>query len=84
MTAMRNFVSDDLITDKLHRPKSSKDWLEPQPLYLVEVIVTWHFAFLYLSSCTEKWLVLSIFPVFSISLLLFIQSLLTLCLVFIF
>ncbi|XP_022260219.1 protein FAM228B-like isoform X7 [Canis lupus baileyi] len=34
---MRNFVSDDLITDKLHRPKSSKDWLEPQPLYLVEV-----------------------------------------------
>ncbi|XP_048952032.1 protein FAM228B isoform X4 [Canis lupus dingo] len=35
---MRNFVSDDLITDKLHRPKSSKDWLEPQPLYLVEAL----------------------------------------------
>ncbi|XP_072623671.1 protein FAM228B isoform X5 [Vulpes vulpes] len=33
---MRNFVSDDLITDKLHRPKSSKDWLEPQPLCFVE------------------------------------------------
>nr|XP_055183202.1 protein FAM228B-like isoform X2 [Nyctereutes procyonoides] len=35
---MRNFVSDDLTTDKLHRPKSSKDWLEPQPLYFVEAL----------------------------------------------
>ncbi|XP_041610003.1 protein FAM228B isoform X5 [Vulpes lagopus] len=38
VTAMRNFVSDDLITDKLHRPKSSKDWLEPQPLCFVEAL----------------------------------------------
>ena len=43
MTTMTNLDSDDMLTDKLHKPKSSKEWLEPQPLHLMEVTVVWHF-----------------------------------------
>ncbi|XP_060478864.1 LOW QUALITY PROTEIN: protein FAM228B [Panthera onca] len=35
---MTNLDSDDMLTDKLHKPKSSKEWLEPQPLHLMEVL----------------------------------------------
>nr|XP_058143678.1 protein FAM228B isoform X2 [Dasypus novemcinctus] len=35
---MKNLDSDELITDKLPRLKSSKEWLEPQPLSLMEAL----------------------------------------------
>lgn len=34
---MKNLDNDDLITDKLPKLKSSKEWLEPQPLSFIEV-----------------------------------------------
>ncbi|XP_045835955.1 protein FAM228B isoform X3 [Meles meles] len=35
---MRNLDSDDLLTDKLHKPKRSKEWFEPQPLSFMEAL----------------------------------------------
>lgn len=43
MITMRNLDSDDLISDKLHKPTSSKEWLKPQRLSFMEVTVVWHF-----------------------------------------
>ncbi|XP_045665268.1 protein FAM228B-like isoform X3 [Ursus americanus] len=35
---MRNLDSDDLISDKLHKPTSSKEWLKPQRLSFMEAL----------------------------------------------
>ncbi|XP_037384321.1 protein FAM228B isoform X1 [Talpa occidentalis] len=35
---MENLDSDDLVTDKLLKPKSSKEWLEPQPVSFMEAL----------------------------------------------
>ncbi|XP_022369120.1 protein FAM228B-like isoform X1 [Enhydra lutris kenyoni] len=35
---MRNLDSDDQLTDKLHKPKRSKEWFEPQPLSFMEAL----------------------------------------------
>ncbi|KAF0876282.1 protein FAM228B [Crocuta crocuta] len=35
---MKNLDSDDILTDKHPKPKSSKEWLEPQPLHFMEVL----------------------------------------------
>lgn len=73
---MRNLDSDDRVTDKLNKPKTSREWLEPQPLSFMEVtVIWWHFEVcIWVVSCIEKWLVLNIFSMFPISFLLFIIS----------
>lgn len=38
---MKNLNSDDILTDKYPKPKSSKEWLEPQPLHFMEVTVVY-------------------------------------------
>ncbi|XP_073753157.1 protein FAM228B isoform X3 [Callorhinus ursinus] len=35
---MRNLDSDDRVTDKLTKPKTSREWLEPQPLSFMEAL----------------------------------------------
>lgn len=37
VTTMKNLDGDGLITDKLPELRSSKQWLEPQPLTFMEV-----------------------------------------------
>ncbi|XP_064428007.1 protein FAM228B isoform X2 [Mirounga angustirostris] len=38
VTTMRNLDSDDRVTDKLNKPKTSREWLEPQPPSFMEAL----------------------------------------------